>query len=112
MSFVLPIIPRRPDVKRVYHLYMVFAQARDALLRYCLANGVEAKIHYPIPLYQQEGLRHLGYRAGDFPVTEYVSARTVALPFFGKMTGKQVNTVCDALEGILEKSLMSKNKRF
>jgi dTDP-4-amino-4,6-dideoxygalactose transaminase len=45
-------------------------------------------------------------------VTEYVAARTIALPFFGKMTGKQVNTVCDALEGILEKTLMSRSKRF
>ena len=71
---------RRSGVKRVFHLYMVFAEHRDALYEHCLENGVEAKIHYPIPLYQQEGLRFLGHKAGDFPVTDRHAEEVISFP--------------------------------
>ena len=61
------IIPPRPDRFRlVYHLYIVFADDRDGLLNYCLDHGIEAKVHYPIPIYRQPALKHLGYREGNF----------------------------------------------
>ncbi len=72
--------PRRDNVRGVYHLYIVFAEDRDALFQYCLDHGVEAKIHYPIPLYQQEGLRQFGYRPGDFPVTDAHAAKIITFP--------------------------------
>jgi len=53
-----------------------------------------------------------GYQAGDFPVCEYVSARTLALPFFSRMSGKQVERVCTTLEKTLEKLLTSRKGRF
>lgn len=71
---------RRPNVKRVYHLYVIEVQRRDELYRYLSERGVEAKIHYPIPLHLQKGLSHLGYRAGDFPVSERHAANTITLP--------------------------------
>lgn len=71
---------RRNHVKHVYHLYMVFAKDRDALYEHCNKNGVEAKIHYPIPLYQQEGLQHLGYKAGTFPVTDRHADTVISFP--------------------------------
>ena len=74
------IPPRNPSVRRVFHLYMVFADNRDGLLDHCLENGIEAKVHYPIPLYQQEGLRHLGYKAGDFPVTDRHAGEIISFP--------------------------------
>lgn len=71
---------RRNHVKHVYHLYMVFAKDRDALFEHCNANGIEAKIHYPIPLYQQEGLLHLGYAPGTFPVTDRHADTVISFP--------------------------------
>ena len=74
-------VPSRPaDCKRVFHLYIVFAERRDDLLEYCLAKGIEAKIHYPIPLYLQKGLAHLGYKAGDFPVTDRHAKSIISFP--------------------------------
>lgn len=72
--------PRRAWVRRVFHLYQLYAQRRDALYRHLLEQGIEAKIHYPIPLPLQEGLAHLGYRPGDFPETERQAASLVTLP--------------------------------
>lgn len=74
------IPPRRQNVRRVFHLYMVFAEHRDGLYEHCLERGVEAKVHYPVPLYRQEGLRHFGYRPGDFPVTDAHAASVISFP--------------------------------
>ena len=74
------IPPRNPSIRRVFHLYMVFADDRDGLLAHCLENGIEAKVHYPIPLYQQEALKHLDYKAGDFPVTDHHVTEIITFP--------------------------------
>lgn len=74
----LPV--RNPRTKHVYLLYMLFAEARDELLRYCVDAGIEAKVHYPIPLYQQEAMRYLGYKPGDFPVTDQHARQVISFP--------------------------------
>lgn len=76
----LRIPPRDPANKRVFHLYIVFAEERDALYDHCLENGIEVKVHYPIPLYQQEGLQQYGYKAGDFPVTDRHAREMITFP--------------------------------
>ena len=72
--------PRRNRTKNVYLLYMIFAEDRDRLYQYCLNRGVEAKIHYPIPLYRQAALRYLGYGPGDFPVADRHARETISFP--------------------------------
>jgi dTDP-4-amino-4,6-dideoxygalactose transaminase len=49
-----------------------------------------------------------GYKTGDFPVCEYVSARTIALPFFGSLTRQQIDRICTTLNKILEQTLVSR----
>ena len=71
---------RRPNVRHVYHLYMVFAERRDELFAHCVDRGVECKVHYPIPVYRQAGLRHFGYRAGEFPVADRHAAEIITFP--------------------------------
>ncbi|TAN53165.1 MAG: DegT/DnrJ/EryC1/StrS family aminotransferase [Rhodospirillales bacterium] len=92
-------VPRRPDNhKRVYHLYMVFAKDRDALFQHCLDNGVEAKIHYPIPLYQQDGLKPLGYKPGTFPVTDDHAKSVISFPVDQHITRQQQDIVIDTVK--------------
>lgn len=74
------IPPRRPYTKKVFLLYILFVEDRDALLACCLKRGIEAKIHYPAPLHLQDALRHLGYKPGDFPVTERHCRDTISFP--------------------------------
>jgi dTDP-4-amino-4,6-dideoxygalactose transaminase len=74
-------IPPRPgDMRIVYHLYIVFAEDRDALLEYCILQDIEAKVHYPVPIYRQPGLAHLGYKEGDFPVTDGHARNIITFP--------------------------------
>lgn len=89
---------RYNDRKLVYHLYIVFAEQRDALLRQCIDQGIEAKVHYPIPLYQQEGLRPFGYKAGDFPVTDRHAATMISFPAHDHLEMSQLEYVADTVE--------------
>jgi len=85
--------PRRPEVRRVFHLYQAYARRRDELLDFLHAHGVEAKVHYPIPLPLQQGLAHLGYRPGDFPETERQAASLVTLPVDQHLTEDELQYV-------------------
>jgi perosamine synthetase len=53
-----------------------------------------------------------GFKTGDYPVCEYVSARTIALPFFTRMSEYQIGRVCDTLEKVLERALVARKPRF
>ncbi|MBT5413342.1 MAG: DegT/DnrJ/EryC1/StrS family aminotransferase [Rhodospirillaceae bacterium] len=74
------IPPRISGMQIVYHLYIVFAEDRDGLYEHCQSKGVECKIHYPIPLYQQDCMKFLGYNPGDFPVTDRHTREIITFP--------------------------------
>jgi dTDP-3-amino-2,3,6-trideoxy-4-keto-D-glucose/dTDP-3-amino-3,4,6-trideoxy-alpha-D-glucose/dTDP-2,6-dideoxy-D-kanosamine transaminase len=95
----LKLSPRDPRVSHSYVTYQVLAEQRDELLQYCLERAIECKVHYPIPLYWQEGLRHLGYRPGDFPVTDSHARSTLTLPVHQYLTDDQLAFVIDTIRG-------------
>ena len=85
---------------------------RDRVMNDLRAAGIGCNNYFP-PIHLQPYIAEkFGHKPGDFPITEYVAARTLALPFFGKMTGRQINHVCETLERILEKTLMGRKGRF
>ena len=81
---------RRTDVKHVYHLYIIRTRQRGALLSYLHEHGVEAKIHYPIPMHLQEAAKHLGYKEGDFPMAEEDSRTMITLPAHQHLTDEEI----------------------
>jgi aminotransferase EvaB len=89
---------RQAATKHVYLLYMVFAEDRDGLLKYCLDRGIEAKIHYPIPLYQQDALASFGYKAGDFPVTDRHSRDCISFPVDQHLSRAEQDYVIDTVK--------------
>jgi dTDP-4-amino-4,6-dideoxygalactose transaminase len=93
------IPPRPPGRRRVFHLYIVFAKDRDRLLEHCIKQGIEAKVHYPIPLYQQKGLSHYGYKAGDFPVTDRHAGDIISFPCDQHLANEQIDYVIETVRG-------------
>ncbi|MDP2922721.1 MAG: DegT/DnrJ/EryC1/StrS family aminotransferase [Candidatus Omnitrophota bacterium] len=89
----ITIPPRRPNIKQVYHTYVIQAKNRDGLYAYTLKKGVEVKIHYPIPLHLQKAARHLGYKKGDFPVCEEHCRTIITLPVHQHLTSKEIDYV-------------------
>ncbi len=93
MSGFIRIPKRRSGVKHVYHLYMVRAQRRDDLLAHLQRHGVEAKVHYPIPVHLQKAAEYLGYKEGDFPVCEEDSRMVITLPAHQHLTPEEIDYV-------------------
>jgi len=85
---------------------------RDEVMRELRAEGIGCNNYFPPIHLQPYMMEATGHSAGDFPVTEYVSARTLALPFFTRMTRNQVDRACNVLEKTLEKTLMERKGRF
>ncbi|MBI4509582.1 MAG: DegT/DnrJ/EryC1/StrS family aminotransferase [Deltaproteobacteria bacterium] len=84
---------RRPGVRHVVHLYMVRVKRRDELLKFLQDRGIEAKVHYPIPVHLQEAARALGYKEGDFPVAEADCRNIITLPVHQHLGTEQVDHV-------------------
>lgn len=95
-QIVIP--PRNPRTKHVYLLYILFAEDRDALLQHCLDAGIEAKVHYPIALYRQEALAHLGHVAGDFPVTDRHVDTMISFPVDQHLTRAEQDYVIETVK--------------
>jgi dTDP-4-amino-4,6-dideoxygalactose transaminase len=81
----------------VFHLYVTRSDARDSAMNKLKEAGVGVGIHYPVPLHLQPAYRHLGYKPGDFPVSEKLSETIISLPMDGTITPEEVKYVCDLL---------------
>ena len=85
---------------------------RDDIMRELRAEGIGCECYFPPIHLQPYMVEQFGFKPGDFPVTEYVSARTLGLPFFSRMAPSQIHRVCDTLERILDKTLTARKGRF
>jgi perosamine synthetase len=85
---------------------------RDQIMLQLRGEGIGCNNYFPPIHLQPYVAEKFGYKAGDFPVCEYVAARTLALPFFGGMTSNQVDRVCATLEKLLDKTLVGNKGRF
>jgi len=87
--------------RHVFHLYVVRVPGRDRVLAELRGQGIEAAIHYPIPLHLQEAFRYLGHREGDFPIAEAAAREIVSLPIFPGITAAEQERVAGALRAAL-----------
>jgi aminotransferase EvaB len=85
-------------------LYIVRAKKRDELLAYLNKNGVEAKIHYPIPVHLQKAAQYLGYKKGDFPVSEEDSRTIITLPAHQHLTNQEIDYTIEQVRSFYLKS--------
>ncbi|HKB10554.1 MAG TPA: DegT/DnrJ/EryC1/StrS family aminotransferase [Vicinamibacterales bacterium] len=83
--------------EHIFHLYVVESGDRDALQRRLRAHGIDTGIHYPVPAHLQETCAPLGYKRGDFPVTENAATRILSLPMYAELTEPQIDYVAEAV---------------
>lgn len=91
-----------PYADHVYHLYVVVVEDREALRKALSEQGIENGLHYPIPLHLQKAYADLGYKKGDFPVSEHVAANHVSLPMYAELPFEHVEHVAKAVREIVE----------
>ncbi len=82
-----------PGYRHVYHLYVVEHAKRDDLLQFLVENGVDAKLHYPIAIHQQQGYPwgKLADANPQVPNAERNAAQCVSLPMFPELTAEEVD---------------------
>jgi dTDP-4-amino-4,6-dideoxygalactose transaminase len=85
LSQVVDTPTESKNEKHVYQTYVIRSDQRDKLKEYLNANGVEALIHYPIPIHLQPAARYLNYKKGSFPVVEKLSSEILSLPLYPGM---------------------------
>jgi dTDP-4-amino-4,6-dideoxygalactose transaminase len=96
------------NVRHVYHLYVIrMAGSRDNLIEHLKQAGIEAGIHYPIPLHLQPAMAFLGHKAGDFPETEKAASSIVSLPMYPELEIGQLNTIVEEISEFVERSAVS-----
>ena len=97
-------VPRRPKgYREVYQLYLASAVRREELVRFLIEHGVEAKVHYPIPLHLQKAAKSLGYKTGDFPVAEKQAQEVLTIPSHQHVTPEQIEFVVDLIHEFYRK---------
>lgn len=84
-------------VKPVWHQYALRCGDKDALMRHLQENHIGCAPFYPLPLHLQKALDFLGYREGDFPVSEMLSRQTVCVPVYPELNDAEIEYVIDSL---------------
>ena len=76
---------------------MIETENRDEVRQKLGAAGIDTGLHYPVPVHLQKAYTSLGYKPGDFPVSERIAQQCISLPMFAKLTDEQVSYVASTL---------------
>lgn len=90
-----------PSIKEgsehVWHLFIVESDQREKFQNYLLEKGIATQIHYPIPPHLANAYNYLGYKQGDFPITEKYASQILSLPLYEGMTSEEIKYVVDII---------------
>ena len=86
-----------PDVEPSFHLYVIRTERREAVQRMLADAGIASGVHYPIPLHLQPAYAALGYKEGDFPVTELLAGQILSLPIFPELREDEIARIGDVV---------------
>jgi dTDP-4-amino-4,6-dideoxygalactose transaminase len=76
-----------------YHTFVIQLEQRDKLKDYLKEKNITTAIHYPIPIHLQPAASQLGYKEGDFPITEKQSKEILTLPIHQYLTNPDLRFV-------------------
>lgn len=94
-AFELP--QRREGADHVFHQYVIRSKRREELIKYLDEKGVGTIIHYPIPPHLAQAYEYLGFKKGDFPVTEQIADEVLSIPMYNGMTEEEQTYVIETL---------------
>jgi dTDP-4-amino-4,6-dideoxygalactose transaminase len=94
-SVVLPMEP--PDVRHVFHQYVIRLSDREAVRDHCTTAGIGTAIHYPLPVHAQPAFRDGLAMVGPMPVTDRLATEILSLPMFPQLNVQRVARVVDAI---------------
>ncbi len=91
-----------PYTRHIFNYYTVRIDStrinRNKLREHLASQGIATAIYYPLSLHLQEIFHHLGYKKGDFPVSEQAQDEVFSLPMYPELTGKQIENISQAIK--------------
>jgi len=92
----------RKNARHVFHQYTIrvdgFKLSRDALIEHLKKNGIGCAIFYPKPLHLHPHFARLGYKEGDFPVSERVSKQVISLPVHPLVSDEDIDRIIEVIK--------------
>lgn len=98
-GIVIPYEDR--SARHIYHAYCPRVKQRDKLFERFKNNRIGTIIYYPLPLHLQKVYTDLGYKKGDFPISEKISDEIISLPIYPYIKEKQVRFVAEVIKDVL-----------
>lgn len=98
-NIIKPI--ERGNSKHVYYVYTIRVKNRDGLQKYLKENKIASQIYYPVPLHLQPAYSSLGYKKGDFPITEKVCDEIISLPLFPELTKEEIEYISEKVNSFI-----------
>jgi dTDP-4-amino-4,6-dideoxygalactose transaminase len=86
-----------PGNRHAFHLYAVRVSDREAVRRDLDAAEIQTGIHYPVPVHLQPAWSALGYRRGQFPVSESAASEVLSLPMYPELRDDDIAEVAERL---------------
>ena len=94
-DLILPFVDSRAT--SAVAQYSIRVKKRDELQAKLKEQGIPTAVHYPMPLHIQECFIYLGYKKGDFPISEKVSSEIMSLPMNPYLSDDEISYICNAL---------------
>lgn len=96
------ILPSKSSSEHVYHMFVIKVENRKHVMSYLASRGIETQIRFPYPVHTVKAFTYLGYKKGDFPVSEKAAKETLCLPCYPELPFSTVKSICNLLKKSLQ----------
>lgn len=94
----IKMLKENREGESAHHLFVVLVEDRLGLVTFLGSQGITTGIHYPTPIHLVDAFSYLGYKSGNFPVSEEASKKVLSLPFYPDMSFSNVDFVVESIK--------------
>jgi dTDP-4-amino-4,6-dideoxygalactose transaminase len=92
-----------PERRHIYNQFVIRTNRRDELVEHLKVNKIGNEIYYPVPMHEQDCFSELGYKEGDFPLSECAARKTVAIPIYPELKATAISEIVQGIKGLFSK---------